>query len=484
MISRRLIVAFVIPDLRPGGATGSMLRACRLLIEAGHEVKVTVLGDRAASLWAKYEEAGAGSAVAADLASTDLVIIWFWNAPAMMRFIAAEHPPMRVVLRPCVEGNIPPHVITDEVAAFADVVWLQCSSTLGNRHVAGKPHRYVQISRDFSRFTRPPAVPMRTDGALTAGYLGFVDFAKLHPDYVRMNAAAGRDLLFELWGPGGAGLHIEREAREIGRSDQFHIMGVTTDPVETLRRFDIFAYPLSPESYSANDAVLQEAMAAGLPSVVLDHPGNRDLVEDGETALVARSAAEYVEGLALLRKRPDLRASIGSRAGTSIRERHQRWSRDNMLDAVDDVITMPKRQRSAQAMPAGAELFVSALGEPGGAFARSLAALKANTGPAMESAEAEIASASPGMRNPGGGGLFAYRAEYPDDPVLRYWTGLAFEGSGRLAVALAEFGQAQRLGMRQPMIADHIARLAATLANRDSRLPGFVMSPIGAPGAA
>jgi len=461
MIAKRPTVIFVLPNLQPGGAVTSVWLFCQTLITAGFSVSALILGSRSEYAFAKFANAGIAIAERADLAEADLVVLCFWNTPAVHAFIREPHPPLRVALRPCVEGNLQPHVITREVADFADVVWASATSTLDNPNIARLPCRTLHFPRNFADFRRTST---GNPSEFVSGYLGTVDFVKLHRDYVSMSAAAGMDMVFELWGAGGAKAAIKKEAKSIGRENDFRVMGATDKPIDALQRFDVFGYPLCPDSYSANDATLQEAMAMGLPCVVIDHPGNRDLVRDGETALVASSPEAYSKALSALRQDPELRAQVGARAASSIRKFHADRSSGDMLGAVSDALAMPKRVRNAAGLVLnGADLFVSSLGDKTNAFSRNLHALRQEVGGQSEQDETEIASSSPGLCNAGAGGLFDYRAGFPDDPFLRYWTALVFARMGRSAVALAELHAARRLGLAPSIANERYANLLAIM---------------------
>jgi glycosyltransferase involved in cell wall biosynthesis len=64
---------------------------------------------------------------------------------------------------------------------------------------------------------------------------------------------------------------------------------------------------------------LLEAMAAGLPIVATDNPGNRDVVTDGEHALLAgaKDAGAVAAAIGRLLDQPEL----GSRLGAAARDR-------------------------------------------------------------------------------------------------------------------------------------------------------------------
>jgi hypothetical protein len=66
------------------------------------------------------------------------------------------------------------------------------------------------------------------------------------------------------------------------------------------------------------------------------------------------------------------------------------------------------------------------LGHFAGEFWRSLGSFEGDLNQKAHNIEDERAIATPshGLCNPGAGGVLNYRAVYPKDPVLRFWSGL------------------------------------------------------------
>jgi len=71
-----------------------------------------------------------------------------------------------------------------------------------------------------------------------------------------------------------------------------------------------------------------EAQVAGIPAVVTDVVGNRDVVEDGVTGFVVANPREMYERVAQLSKDPDLRYKMGAEAR---RRARIRFSLDRMV---------------------------------------------------------------------------------------------------------------------------------------------------------
>lgn len=77
--------------------------------------------------------------------------------------------------------------------------------------------------------------------------------------------------------------HLERLAEELGVREQLHLLGFRADVGEVYAAADIFLFPSRREGLSV---ALMEAMASGLPSVVSNIRGNKDLIRDGENGFL------------------------------------------------------------------------------------------------------------------------------------------------------------------------------------------------------
>lgn len=105
---------------------------------------------------------------------------------------------------------------------------------------------------------------------------------------------------------------LEALATELGISDRVRFLGFRRDVVELLAASDVFFFPSLQEGLPVSQ---MEAMAAGLPCVVSDVRGNRDLIRPGEggTLRAPRDAAGFAEDISRLLSDPSLRAQMGRR---------------------------------------------------------------------------------------------------------------------------------------------------------------------------
>ena len=110
---------------------------------------------------------------------------------------------------------------------------------------------------------------------------------------------------------------LEHAIREANLEKQVVITGWVDDTTPWLIRSDVF---LLASDYESFGYVTAEAMCAGLPCVVSDVPGSRDLVVDGETGyLIPHDAIEaYATAIGQLLETPELLHKMGQ-------EGRKRW---------------------------------------------------------------------------------------------------------------------------------------------------------------
>jgi glycosyltransferase involved in cell wall biosynthesis len=108
-------------------------------------------------------------------------------------------------------------------------------------------------------------------------------------------------------------------------SDCVHFLGHRNDVASLIPNFDVL---LSPSAYEGQSNAILEAMAAGVPVIATDIPGNRDLVIDGETGLLVPDGGDdfrlrrrsFVEKTLYLLEHVELRRRMGKAAKQRIAE--------------------------------------------------------------------------------------------------------------------------------------------------------------------
>lgn len=394
------------------------------------------------------------------VAEADLVHLHFWNSPELYAFMRSDWPPARLVVWLHVAGDTAPQVVTPQVAAIGDFLAPGSDYTAALSVVRGAgaaPGTMVAAAPDFERLAGLEPLP---HAGFNIGYIGTVDFEKMHPDYVALHAGLAIPAVrFFVCGAGGAYPRLRQQIAALSLLDRFELQGYQADLRPVLARLDVFGYPLRADNYSGAELVLREAMAAGVPPVVFPYGGAGRLVTHNVTGLVAADAQAYRDALEWLYHHPEERARLGHNART---EAWANFGPEGMAAqfnaAYAVLLRQPKRQRAWTGLArSGAQYFVESLGELGTDFAASLAAADREQ---CLAAEARIASASPLLASSGAGGILSYRNMYLTDAHLRLWAGLALHGQGRPALAVAEFKAAAGLGLNHWRVTWYQARAA------------------------
>jgi glycosyltransferase involved in cell wall biosynthesis len=100
---------------------------------------------------------------------------------------------------------------------------------------------------------------------------------------------------------------------------------------------DVFVFPSTTETFGN---VILEAQASGLPAVVADRGGPPDLVEPGETGMIARAndPADFADQVQALLRDPDARRRMGCRARETAAEHDWNTINGRLLESYRRVV--------------------------------------------------------------------------------------------------------------------------------------------------
>ncbi len=158
-------------------------------------------------------------------------------------------------------------------------------------------------------------------GEVAIGSLGRLEAGRGHEFLLyAMLAVIAREPAARLLIAGGGRLaeELRQEASLLGLGDRVRFLGNRREALELLPGLDIFVR-LSPREESA--VPLLEAMAAGIPVVATDIPGNRELIHPGETGLLVPpgNSSSLADAICELLREPALARRLGSRAREVVR---------------------------------------------------------------------------------------------------------------------------------------------------------------------
>lgn len=382
------------------------------------------------------------------VARADLVVLHWWNHPLLFDLLVRHPmPPARVLLWSHVSGHTPPQNFSPALLAYPDLFVVASPYSFeapAIRRLSGE-QRDAKLRLVFScaGIDHVAHAHPRPHPGFRIGYIGTVDYAKMHRDFLKMSAAARiPEVRFVVCG-GPSEADIRREAQKAGIADKFDFLGHVDDVAQVLSGLDVFGYPLAPGHYGTGEQVLIEALAAGVPPVVLDNGPEGYVIADGVTGLVVKKCADYTAALERLFREQDLRLRLAANARQHARQRFsieqtaQAWQAlfHKALERAKRPRVWPLARPGA-ARPTAAEVFVSSLGEEGAEFARSLD--QDNLQLAL-AADESIALKAGLFRSETRGSVFHYRSFFPHDPYLNLWAGLMLLADGETERARDSF---------------------------------------------
>ncbi|WP_204106189.1 MULTISPECIES: FkbM family methyltransferase [Spirulina sp. CCY15215] len=418
-----------------------------------------------------------------EIQKADIVQVHFWNNPHIYEFLRSLLPPMRLLVWVHCAGNLPPQIITKKLVCRSDTI-VGCSpytwENLASLNLSSEEKKKLGMVFAGTDFDRCVNIKPKPHNSFNIGYMGTVDFVKMHPDYIRMSANIDIPKVKIITvGKGRAENELKQQVIKLSLDNKFEFIDYVEDPKTILEILDVFGYPLCEETYAASELVLQEAMYCGIPPVVFPYGGVKRLVVHNQTGLIVNNSQEYKEAIEYLYHHPEERARLGNNAREYAM---QNFGAENAIKALhsvyEEMMQQPKRRR-IWGMPSevsllhqpiavedltgeikalsGAECFVESLGDTAPQFKISLTS--ENTEALLES-DLAIAQSSLLLRSAGSGGVLHYSSHYPNDSYLKLWSGLIYRQLGQYSQAVSEFSSAIELGCKHWRVLLYLALVA------------------------
>ena len=489
-------ILHIIQRLSRGGAARSLMATSKYSSRMGdcrHRVVSLAAAEPAALKMA--EDAGVvaletpdATLLRQEMEAADVVQVEFWNSPEVYAWLRQDHPAMRLILRAHVAGHKPPQVLTRALMEYSDHVVVASPFTMELPALqnlrTGRKAETVDLVYPAADFERLEGIELRPHSGFNVGYIGTVDFLKMHPNFIAMSSRVNvPEARFMVYG-GGAGFAVLRQQAERQRvADRFEFKGYIENIRTALESLDVFGYPLCEDNYSATDVVLEEVMFAGVPPIVFPYGGAYRQVIHNRTGLIVHSEEEYAQAIEFLYHHPEERLRLSRNAREFAR---RNWGGElaakQFIEIYKRLASEPKRTRrwtegtvrmklgfrgsldELAAAAKGAVAFIETLGDTAPQFGISLISQDWD---ALFETEETIAHSSPVLIGAGGGGIFHYRSYYPQDPFLRLWTGLVLQNQNRDALAVAEFTAARRFGLAHWRVSWYLAQSALRLGEKE-----------------
>lgn len=157
----------------------------------------------------------------------------------------------------------------------------------------------------------PLVMRERYRAPLRFGYLGALNFAKLHPEIISyLNAVNIPDFAVDFYGDIAGNEQLSRLSEDMATKNRMNLCGYTEQPVEAFSNMDVLVYLLNPDHYGTTENALLEAMASGVVPIVLDNLVEASIVKHGKTGLVVNTPAAFAEAISYANSNLDVLKSM------------------------------------------------------------------------------------------------------------------------------------------------------------------------------
>ncbi len=466
-------IVHIIESLSLGGAARSLMATSRYsrLQDADFEHSVVSLKPAEDDAIPLAEEADIKlvdhpeeNALFNEIEQADIVQLHYWNNPSAIQFLHKKLPKCRLAIFYHVAGDRLPQIIVPEIARMAD--WnLPCSPYTEHsirrleENTTGIFHDRTTMVYGAADLARIEGLKFQKHDGFNVGYIGTVDYVKLHSRFLPMSAAVRiPEVKFIVCG-GWSQEQLRKDAQKMGISNRFDFRGYVNDLRPVLETMDVYGYPLREDTYAASELNLQEVMYAGIPPVVFPHGGIRYLVEHEKTGLVVRSEWEYSEAIEYLYHHPEVRKKLGMQARKYAKKEfgaenaarrinevyremmkrpsnaHQ-WGVDTGNSLLNDSIDFANLISTDTDKPMS-RLFLESVGEFGDFYRRSVAPYQSLQ--EYLSADLEASHVSSLVYSTG---IQWYLRQESGDAKLNFWTGLYFLGKKDKPMAITHLAKA------------------------------------------
>jgi len=353
------------------------------------------------------------------LAASDIVQIEWWHHPLIAEWMCKNNIRARLIVWSHTSGLHYPAIPRNFVALPHVFLF---TSPVSRKVIIGEST--VDISESTNRvdvvhssggFDDIPLVSRSKQlGCLSYGYLGSLNFAKLHPEVVDfIKAVEIPGFAVDFFGDPSSNKGLKAIAEKAGISDRVNICGFTERPYDVLGGMDVFVYLLNPYHYGTTENALLEAMACGVVPVVLNNPIEASIVSHGHSGIVVDSPGSFSQAISYLNSKPDERCRISE---TACREIRARFSLEHTEKQLNDhyLSVMECQKMDFEFGPifgnSPAEWFASCLGSYRSFFAE---------GGGTELRKRRLQH--PVLYEKSKSSVFHYHQYFPDDPMLAHW---------------------------------------------------------------
>jgi glycosyltransferase involved in cell wall biosynthesis len=281
--------------------------------------------------------------------NTDIVQVEWWGHPVTTAALCrSELPPMRLLLWCHVSGLHTP-VIPGGLIRASGLCILTSPCSLESEtihHLSPQERKRLAVIYSAGGLDALPEINRDIQEPLRAGYLGSLNFAKLHPDYVDFLLHVPlKNFQVRMIGDETNRSILEAQCRQADKVGMLQFRGYCSDVARELENINVMPYLLNPTHYGTSENALLEAMAMSVVPVVLDNPAERCLIEHGNTGLIIKNPEEFGQAILFLNDHPMERNRMANAASEAVRAAFSASiMRSRFLDAYQKLLSSTKEK--------------------------------------------------------------------------------------------------------------------------------------------
>lgn len=251
----------------------------------------------------------------------DIVIVNWWGHPLMAKWLQ-NFPQIlcRCMIWNHINGCSYPYLPASFLQCFAAVMFTStysydnCLWSELDREEIKNISDVVYGMGDFIPARIKPKEEYACGDKFIIGYVGTIDYAKINRkflDYYSALIDEIPDITFCMLGH--VSDEIQQEIIDRNLQEYFDLPGYVSKTEEYMRSFDVFAYLLAADNYATTENALLEAMAYGLPIVVLNNNVEKHIVQDDASGYIVNTMDDFKQKIRYLREEKNA-ARIGKSA--------------------------------------------------------------------------------------------------------------------------------------------------------------------------
>lgn len=263
---------------------------------------------------------------------TDYVIFSWWGHPLSHEvYRALSETDAIVFLWSHVNGLHYPHLTPDFIKLF-DGAFFTSGCTYENMDWAKAQQEQIKDASEIVYgigLFKPEELTKKnqygTDNKVKIGYAGTIDYNKMNAVFPQVCSEIKKhipNVEFYMYGLYSDAIYKSFVEYDPSLADVMRFEGFVNDIEARLSNLDVFCYPLNEENFATTENALLEAMAVGLPIVVLNNPAERAIITHGVDGLIAKDANEMVAYVLKLSNDNALAKTIGQNARNGIVARY------------------------------------------------------------------------------------------------------------------------------------------------------------------